>query len=108
MAIANTYGSKFIIPLDFEMLDSMILHYQSGLGNRLCYELMFNNYSRVIMSGKPDAKYDISDISLECEIVNHPHLVRRVSDKCQNMALLCYRVLRHRQIPVNKSDPTWK
>ena len=43
-AIANAYGDKFIIPLNFEMLDSMILYYQSGLGNRLCYELTFNNY----------------------------------------------------------------
>ena len=31
--IANTYGNKFIIPLDFEMLDSVIPYYQSGLRN---------------------------------------------------------------------------
>ena len=44
-AIANTYGNKFIIPLDFEMLDSAAPHYQAGLGNRLCYELTFNDYN---------------------------------------------------------------
>ena len=27
-AIANAYENKFVIPLDFEMLDSMILFYQ--------------------------------------------------------------------------------
>ena len=37
-AILNAYGDKFIIPLDFEMLDGGIPYYQSGLGNRLCYE----------------------------------------------------------------------
>ena len=37
-AIANTYENKFIIPLDFEMLDSSAPYYQVGLGNRLCYE----------------------------------------------------------------------
>ena len=44
-AIADAYGNKFIIPLDFEMLDSAALYYQAGLWNRLCYELTFNNYN---------------------------------------------------------------
>ena len=34
-AIADVYGNKFIIPLDFEMLDSAVPYYQAGLGNRL-------------------------------------------------------------------------
>ena len=44
-AIAKAYGNKFIIPLDFEMLDSSAPYYQAGLGNRLCYEIMFNDYN---------------------------------------------------------------
>ena len=44
-AIADTYGNKFIIPVDFEMLDSAAPYYQAGLGNRLCYELTFNDYN---------------------------------------------------------------
>ena len=36
-AIADAYGNKFIIPLDFEMLDSSAPYYQAGLRNRLCY-----------------------------------------------------------------------
>ena len=44
-AIADTYGNKFVIPLDFEMLDSALPYYQAGLGNRLCYEIMFNEYN---------------------------------------------------------------
>ena len=72
-AIADAYGNKFIIPLDFEMLDSAAPYYQAGLGNRLCYELTFNDYNGVIKSGVsspkvPDAKYKIMDISLEYEI----------------------------------------
>ena len=42
-AIADAYGNKFIIPLDFEMLDSPAPYYQAGPGNRLCYELTFND-----------------------------------------------------------------
>ena len=38
-AITDTYGNKFIIPLDFEMLDSAMPYYHSGLGDKLCYEL---------------------------------------------------------------------
>ena len=32
-AIAKEYGKKVIIPLDFEMLDSVMPYYQAGLGN---------------------------------------------------------------------------
>ena len=52
-AIANAYGNKFIIPLDFEMLDSAAPYYQVGLGNRLCYEIKLNDYNQVINSSKP-------------------------------------------------------
>ena len=38
-AIVDAYRYKFIIPLDFEMLDSSAPYYQAGLGNSLCYEL---------------------------------------------------------------------
>ena len=116
-AIADTYKNKFIIPLDFEMLDSTLPYYQAGLGNRLCYEIIFNNYERVICSTpaesaagqvtSPDAKYNISNISLEYEIVSQPSLARQIRTEYQNMVLLYDRVLRHRQIKVNKSDTTW-
>ena len=42
-AIADACRNKFIIPLDFEILDSAAPYYQAGLGNRLCYELTFND-----------------------------------------------------------------
>ena len=35
-AIADAYENNFIIPLDFEMLDSASPYYQAGLGNKLC------------------------------------------------------------------------
>ena len=107
--IAETYGDKSIIPLDFEMLDSALPYYQAGLGNRLCYEITFNDYNRGIKSAvaSPDAQYNIIDISLEYEIVTQPNLARSIADKYQSMALLYDTVLRHRQIKVNKPDTTW-
>ena len=111
-AIANAYENKFIIPLDFEMLDSLAPYYPAGLRNRLCYEITFNNYSRVIKSAVsspkvPDAKYKITDISLEYEIVTQPDLVRHIKDEYPKMVLLYHRILRHRLVKVNKSDTTW-
>ena len=44
-AIADAYRNKFIIPLDFEMLDSAAPYYQAGLGNRLCYELTLSDHN---------------------------------------------------------------
>ena len=93
------------------MLDSSTPYYQAGLGNRLCYEITFNDYNhgQVTKSAvaSPDAKYEISNTSLEYEIVTQPTLARSITTEYQNMALLCDRILRHRQIPVNKSDTTW-
>ena len=101
-----------MIPLDFEMLDRAAPYYQAGLGNRLCHELTFNDHNRVtksrVSSPKvPDAKYKITDISLEYEIVTQPDLARSITSKYQHMALLYDRILRHRKIIVNKSDTVW-
>ena len=103
-AIANTCGNKFIIPLDFEMLDSALPYYQAGLRNRLCYD-----YNQVIKSAMAsmDAKYKITDISLEYEIVTQHTLARSIADEYRSMVLYYDRVLRHRHIKVNKSDTTW-
>ena len=38
-AIADAFGNRFYIPLDFELLESHMPFYQSALGNRLEYEL---------------------------------------------------------------------
>ena len=111
-AIADAYWNKFIIPLDFEMLDSAAPYYQAGLRNRLCYKLTFNDYNQVTKSGVsspkvPDAKYKITDISLEYEIVTQPNLARSIRSEYQQMALLYDRILMHRKIIVNKSDTVW-
>ena len=111
-AINNAYRNKNIIPLDSEMLDSLAPYYQAGLGNRLCYEITFNDYNRVIKSAVsspnvPDAKYKITDISLEYEIVTQPDLTRHIKDEYQKVVLLYDRILRHRRVKVNKSDTTW-
>ena len=110
-AFADAYGNKFIIPLDFEMLDSAAPYYQAALGNRLCNELTFNDYNRVtrseVSSPKvPDAMYKITDISLEYEIATQPDLTRSIRSEYEHMALLYDRILRQKII-VNKKDTVW-
>ena len=63
-AIAKAYRNKFVIPFDFEMLDSSIPYYEVRLGNRLCYELTFSDFNQVMKSvaASPDK---ITDISLK-------------------------------------------
>ena len=108
-AIADAYRNKFIIPLDFEMLDSKAPYYQAGLGNRLCYKLTFNDYNRVTKSGvsSPKVSDEITDISLEYEIATQPDLARSIRSEYQHMALLYDRILRRRKIIVNKKDTVW-
>ena len=111
-AIADVYRNKLIIPLDFEMLDSAAPYYQAGLGNRLCYKITFNDYNQVTKSGVslpkfPDAKYKITDISLEYEITTQPDLARSIRSEYQHMALLYDRILRHRKVIGHKKDTVW-
>ena len=106
-AIADTYENKFIILLDFEMLDSAMPYCQVGLRNRLGYELLFNDYNQVISSSKTNATYKITDISLEYDIVTQPNLARDIRSEYVEMALLYDRVIQLSQIPVNKLDTKW-
>ena len=51
---------------------------------------------------KPDVKYKITDVSLDYEIITQPDFARHIMMEYESMALLYDRVLRGRQISVNK------
>ena len=70
------------------MPDSTIPYYQAGLGNRLCYEITFNDYDQVILltGVELDASYKMSDMSSEYEIVNHSNVTKHILEKYQNAA----------------------
>ena len=107
-SIADVFGNRFYIPLDFELLDSHMPFYQSALADRLSYELTFNDYSRVIKASDTAATYGISGISFEYEMVTNTDLARQIKQQLQGrVAVLYERVLRHRKMTVNKSDTVW-
>ena len=58
-AIAKVCANRFCIPLDFELLETHTPFYQAGLGDRLEYELTFNDYDKVIKSSDADSSYKI-------------------------------------------------
>jgi hypothetical protein len=68
-SIATAYGNRFHIPLDFELLTDQMPFYQTGLSDRLTFELTFNDYGHVIVSANNTATYQISNIALEFDIV---------------------------------------
>ena len=107
-AIALAYDNRFCIPLDFEMLRDHMPFYQSGLGDRLSYELTFNSYPKVVKSTDNEASYIISGISLEYEMITNENLARMIRNQYQSkMAVYYERVLRHRQMTLNKKDTIW-
>lgn len=106
-AIATAYSNRFSTPLDFELLESQMPFYQSALGDRLEYELTFNDYSRVIQA-TGDSSYTIENISLEYDMVTNAELARMIRNQyASRLAILYDRVLRHRKIVRNKSDTLW-
>ena len=108
-AIKDAYDNRFYVPLDFELLESHMPFYKSALGDRLEYELTFNDYNRVIHAeDDSDASYSIGGISLEFDVVTQPELARMVRNQYTGQIAILYdRVLRHRKIKKDKSDTLW-
>ena len=101
---ASIYDNRFCIPLDFEILESILPLYQYGLGSCLTYELTFADYSDVIKSTDPDATYTISNISLEFDTIINASLASQIRTEYMKNSILYDRILRARIIPLNKSD----
>ena len=107
-AIAGAFGKRFCIPLDFELLETHMPFYQARLGDRLEYELTFNDYHAVINSTDADSSHAISNICLEFDMVADSELARQIRQQFSGrMAILYDRILRHRKLAKNKSDTLW-
>ena len=102
-AIAGAFNNRFCIPLDFKLLETHMPFYQAGLGERLEYELTFNDYYKVINSTDADSSYAISNICLEFDMVTDAELARQIRQQFSGrMAILYDRILRHRKITKKK------
>ena len=107
-AVADTYGNRFYIPLDLELLKSHMPYYQNALGEHLGYELNMNAYNRVTKAGA-EAKYSIQDISLEYDKVTGPGLARMIRNQYTGKLVIPYdHVVRHAMGMWDKKDPQWE
>jgi hypothetical protein len=107
-SIAAAYGSRFCIPLDFELLTEHMPFYQSGLKSRLTVGLTFNPYGEVVVSTNTTATYVVSDISLEYAVVRNKELADEIFKMYTAPLTLAYtRVQRYTKLSLNKSDTMW-
>ena len=107
-AIAGAFKNRCCIPLGFELLETHMPLYQAGLGDRLEYELTFNDYYKVINSTDANSSYVINNICLEFDMVTDLELARQIRQQFSGrMAILYDRILRHRKITKKKSDTLW-
>ena len=105
-AVADNLGNRFYIPLDFELLENNMPFCQSALGDRLEYEFTFNEFRNVVF-GESNMKYEIKNITLEFEKVSDPELASNIRSRYSALGIKFDRILRHRKMPVNKSDRIW-
>ena len=108
-AISEAYGNRFFVPLDFEILESHMPFYQAGLGDRLEYELTFNEYGSTMQAtAAAGGSYTVENISLEFDKVTNAELARLIrSQYASRLAILFERILRHRKLRRDKSDTLW-
>ena len=105
--MASIYDNHFCIPLDFEILETSLPHYQYGLGSHLTYEFTIADYSDVIKSMDPDATYTISSSSLEFDTIINASLASQIRTEYMKSSILYDRILRACIIPLNKSDTSF-
>ena len=106
--LASVFKNRFCVPLEFELLNTHLPFYPGALSEKFSYDLIFNRYDRVILSDDIDAKYKISNISLEFDIVKHTELARMVLNRYQSHLPIYYqRVLHHSTHSKNKADTIW-
>ena len=82
--------------------------YQAGLGDRLEYELTFNEYGSAIQATAAGGSYTVENISLEFDKITNTELARNIRNQYANrLAILYERILRHRKLSRDKSDTLW-
>ena len=112
-AIAKTYGNRFRIPIDFELLNDIGPYHQASLADKLEIKLTFNDKKAIILGSTAtlaaavdsDYNYSVTDIRTEWDQITSPGLASSMQSVYQRLALPFTRVFEHRFMSINKSDP---
>ena len=104
-ALANVFKNKFCIPLPFELLNSIGPFYQKELGEKLTFELTFNDYKRVINSGdEKDSTYTINNLALEFDTIMSDRLASDMRLEYISKQIYYDRILRFKQMTVKDTE----
>ena len=104
-ALANVFKNKFCIPLPFELLNSIGPFYQKELGEKLTFELTFNDYKRVINSGdEKDSTYTINNLALEFDTITSSRLASDMRLQYTLKPIYYDRILRFKQMIVKDTE----
>ena len=104
-ALANVLKNKSCIPLPFELLNSIGPFYQKELGEKLTFELTFNDYKRVIDSGdEKDSTYTINNLALEFDTIMSDRLASDMRLEYISKPIYYDRILRFKQMTVKDTE----
>ena len=111
-AIGKTYGNRFRIPIDFELLNDIGPYHQASLADKLEIKLTFNDAKAIILGSTTtlaaavdgDYNYSVTDIRTEWDQIISPGLASSMQSVYQRLALPFTRVFEHRFMSINKSD----
>ena len=112
-AVAKTFGNRFRIPIDFELLNDIGPYHQASLSDKLEIKLTFNDKkvvilgSTAILAAATDADYDysVTEIRTEWDQITSPDLASSMRSAYQRLALPVTRIFEHRFMVINKTDP---
>ena len=112
-AISTTYGNRFRIPIDFELLKDVGPYHQASLTDKLEIKLTFNDKKAVILgststlssAADADYNYSVTDIRTEWDQITSPSLASAMTSIYQKFVLPFTRIFEHRFVTINKSDP---
>lgn len=111
-AVSKTYGNRFRIPIDFELLKDVGPYHQASLADKLEIKLTFNDASAIILGSTPtlvaasdaDYGYTATDIRTEWDQITSPVLASSMKSAYQRLALPFTRIFEHQFTTINKSD----
>ena len=105
-AVKKTLGNRFMIPLDFEYFKQPVSPYY--LHEDLIVTIELNKPEKVMLCSDNDkAKYTISDIALEYDVIIDTEYTGKVSVAQQNSSYPYTRVTRLSYQILSKKDHSW-
>lgn len=85
-ANAATFGNRYYIPLDLELLEIHLPFFQTGPWDKLQYQLTFNDYNRVVLAtGDYNKSYKIDNICLEFDMATLLELTCTTSNQSRDL-----------------------